>query len=254
MPNTRRHKEREAGVTATEDAYGAILDMILNQELRPGERTSVNLLAARLKTGKTPIKEAIILLRTEGLLSVSGRSGTTINEISGSQAMEMFAVRHLIEDFVSDFVVENITSAQLSQLHAHLRTMRKLTGAKAHSVSAEFVRANRAFHLTIVASSGNATITRLYDQLQIHSQIMSYLLAYQSDPVAAAQKRQEEHEAMVRAIEKGDASLLKKLQRAHTAASEKIILEQLANKEARQNQRPAGRRVLGQAARSAGLR
>jgi len=67
--------------TATGQAYEGVLDLVLHYELRPGERTSVNLLAERLKLGRTPVKEAITRLQTEGLLSVAGRSGTTVNVI-----------------------------------------------------------------------------------------------------------------------------------------------------------------------------
>ncbi len=242
MTAPRRPAKRPVRATANEDAYRAILDMVLNQELRSGERTSVNLLAARLRMGKTPIKEAIIRLRTEGLLTVSGRSGTTINEVSPSQAIEMFEARHLLEDFVSDAIIENISEQQLSRLNILLRTMRKLSIERTSNLSAEFVHANKAFHLLIVASSGNATISRLYEQLQIHAQIMSYLLANQADPVAAAEKRQKEHEEIVRAIEKRDAALLRKLLRAHTAAPQKIILGRLSVREARQEGRPRSTR------------
>ena len=228
--------------TATDAAYDGILDLILSQGLRAGERTSVNLLAARLDMGKTPIKEAIIRLRTEGLLSVSGRSGTTVNEVSGRQAMEMFEARHLIEDFVAGAVVENISPSQLVELNDLLATMKRLSTGKSNRLSAEFVKANKTFHSKIVAASGNVTISRLYDQLQIQSQIINYLLASQPDPVAAARRRQIEHNDIVRAIEKKDSGLLKKLLRAHTADSEKIICEQLGAEEAGAPKRSRGNR------------
>lgn len=226
---TSNGRKIRSDVTATDDAYDGILDLILSQGLRAGERTSVNLLAARLGMGKTPIKEAIIRLRTEGLLSVFGRSGTTVNEISGRQAMEMYEARHLIEDFVASAVVGNISPSQLVELNDLLRTMKRLLIGKSNRLSAEFVKANKTFHSRIVAASGNVTISRLYDQLQIQSQIINYLLASQSDPVASAKRRQMEHEEIVRAIEKKDSSALKKLLRAHTTDSEKVIREQLSS-------------------------
>lgn len=223
MNSSRRSTKSE--LTANDEAYDAIVDLILNQGLRAGERTSVNLLAARLKLGKTPIKDAITRLRTEGLLTVSGRSGTTVNEVSEAQALEMFAVRHLIEDFVAESVVQNIGSDQMAELDALMKVMRRLLAGKPTKLSPEFVRANKIFHSTIVSASGNVTISRLYEQLQIQSQIMHYLLASQVDPISAARRRQTEHEEIVRAIQKKNAGALKKLLRAHTAESEKIIAQ-----------------------------
>ena len=61
MPERTQQTKRE--MSAADAAYGGIIDLVLNSELRPGERTSVNLLAARLNLGRTPVKEAITRLR-----------------------------------------------------------------------------------------------------------------------------------------------------------------------------------------------
>lgn len=224
--------------TATDEAYNAILDLILGHKLRAGERTSVNLLAARLGMGKTPIKEAIIRLRTEGVLTVSGRSGTTINEIDGAQAMELFAARHMLEDYIADISAANVTAGQIEKINQILKTMKRLSSNRSSHLSAEFVRANTAFHSLIVSASGNRTISRLYEQLQIQSQIMTYLL-YQTDPAAAASRRQQEHEEIAEALATRNGALLKKLLRRHTKDSERIILERLRDERVR----PARRRA-----------
>ena len=73
---TQEGERAEKELSAADQAYNGIIDLVLHHELRPGERTSVNLLAARLNLGRTPVKEAITRLQTEGVLSVAGRSGT----------------------------------------------------------------------------------------------------------------------------------------------------------------------------------
>lgn len=229
LTNVSQQAEHES--TATDEAYNAILDLILGHKLRAGERTSVNLLAERLGMGKTPIKEAIIRLRTEGLLTVSGRSGTTVNEIDGAQAMELFAARHMLEDYIANIAAANVTDGQIKKIYQILKTMKRLSSNRASHLSAEFVRANTAFHSLIVAASGNRTISRLYAQLQIQSQIMTYLL-YQTDPAAAANRRQQEHEDIAAALANRDGDLLKKLLRKHTKDSERIILERLDSDQA----------------------
>src|SRR6185437_3656381 len=120
-----RTPQTEKELSAADLAYGGIIDLVLNSELRPGERTSVNLLAARLDLGRTPVKEAITRLQTEGLLSVAGRSGTMVNRIDHTQTEHLFALRNVLEDFAADGAVKNITAEQLGRLRELLRDLRE---------------------------------------------------------------------------------------------------------------------------------
>jgi DNA-binding GntR family transcriptional regulator len=214
--------------TATEDAYNSIMDLILNQQLRIGERTSVNLLAARLDVGLTPVKEAIIRLRSEGILAVAERSGTTVREVNGSEALQMFTVRHLLEDLASDAAAEHASLSQIKQVFDLLKMLRKLSADRLTRSSAHFVRANAAFHSAIVSASGNYFVSRLYDQMQIQAQIMTYLLHHRDDP-AAASRRQREHEQIAEALRARNGKLLKQLLREHTKESEQHIKKKIPN-------------------------
>ena len=215
--------------SAADQAYNEIVDLILNRGLRPGERTSVNLLAARLGLGRTPIKEAITRLQTEGVFMVTGRSGTTLKTIGREDSEHLFALRRSMEDFAAEQAVGHATGDQLRRLRKLLREMRIASIDQAGSVdsAARFVRANVAFHSTIVAAAGNPFLDRIYSQLQLQSQIVTYLLQ-QGFARGSAEKRQSEHEAIVDALEARNAGLLKKLLAAHAATTETAILTTLA--------------------------
>ena len=216
----------QASSSAAVRAYDGIIDLVLHHELRPGERTSVNLLAKRIGLGRTPIKEAITRLQTEGLLSVAGRSGTVVNLIDREETEKLFALRRVLEDFAVDEAVENATSAQLRRIRELTQEMRR------HSVSldntmhstAEFVRANVEFHATIVAASGNSFLLRIYSQIQMHLQIVTYLVRRGYDP-RASERRQREHEEICKAMTKRDARMLKAALRSHARTTEEAILK-----------------------------
>ena len=146
-------------MSAADAAYGGIIDLVLNSELRPGERTSVNLLAARLNLGRTPVKEAITRLQTEGLLSVAGRSGTMVNRIDRLQTEQLFALRRALEDFAADFAVENLSARDLQQIKKCLRRLGR------SNFTSEFVRANVAFHSMIVAAAGSPFVAGGHPQV-----------------------------------------------------------------------------------------
>jgi DNA-binding GntR family transcriptional regulator len=235
----------EAGLSglASEQAYNTIVDLILCRDLRPGERTSVNLLATRLRLGRTPIKEAITRLQAEGVLSVAGRSGTTVKTIGAAEAAQLFALRRTLEEFAADFAVRNVTKRQLARLRELLKVMAATSVGKAAedaSAAARFVRANVAFHATLLGAAGNPFLDRLYGQLQLQAQIMSYLLHRGFDP-AAAKKRQREHEGIVAALVAGNAGLLKQNLRNHAAGTEAVILRALEGSPSLERARPGSR-------------
>lgn len=225
MPQNAKPASRE--LSAADQAYNGIIDLVLYNELRPGERTSVNLLAARLKLGRTPVKEAITRLQTEGLLSVFGRSGTMVNRADETQIEHLFALRKAMEDFAAEGAVKHVTAAQLAELRELVHKMRTHSASRNDIRSAaDFVRANVAFHALIVAATGNPFLIRLYAQLQMQLQIVTYLVHRGFDPKAAAQ-RQREHEGIYKAVAAKNAKLLKALLRQHAQATEVVILATL---------------------------
>ena len=228
--NLRRRKiaEEAIGGSAADQAYAGILDLILHHDLRPGERTSVNLLAARLSIGRTPVKEAITRLQTEGLLSVVGRSGTMVNLIGRKQAEQLFALRKVLEDFAAEEAVKNISREQLRNIRRLLAEMQVHSSDRDDIIgsAANFVRANVAFHSLIVSAAGNSYLTRLYSQLQMHLQIVTYLVQRGYNP-KAADRRQKEHEAIARALASRNVPRLKAALRTHSQTTETLIIASL---------------------------
>ncbi|MDI1262041.1 MAG: GntR family transcriptional regulator [bacterium] len=230
---TNRNADRDAepSGSASDQAYNAIVDMILCRDLRPGERTSVNLLAGRLMLGRTPIKEAITRLQAEGVLSVAGRSGTTVNSIGARETAQIFALRRTLEGFATEAAVQNVSVAQLAKLRELLVEMsvnsdEHAKGRDVVRATARFVKANVVFHKTLVSAAANPFLDRLYAQLQLQVQIVTYLINRGFDP-KAAERRQREHEEIVAALEARDAGLLRDRLLAHAEGTEAVILRAL---------------------------
>lgn len=218
----------KSALSETDKAYNGILELVLGGRLRTGERTSVVLLANRLALGRTPVKEAITRLQTEGLLAVTERSGTTVKAIDLQQAKQLFALRRVLEDFAAAEAVKRATSGQIEQLRDLAKQMRRQSvDSKGYSLlSTRFVSSNVRFHALIVAASGNEYLARLYAQIQMHVQIVTYLISRGDDPDAAL-ARQKEHEAIVEALAERDARRLKAALHAHAATTARIVLRTL---------------------------
>ncbi len=204
-------------LSAVDLAYNGIIDLVLNRELRPGERTSVYLLVDRLQIGRTPVREAINRLQSEGFLSVAGRSGTVVNQVDRVQASQLFALRLTLETFAADYAVQNVTDEDLQELTFAVNKL-----GRAGS-SADFVRANTEFHSAIVALAANPTLTRFYAQLQIQLHVVSYLAERGENP-AAATARHQEHLDILAALTSRDAERLKLALNVHIRTTERAIL------------------------------
>lgn len=223
--------------SATERAYNGIISLLLARELRPGERTSVNLLAARLGLGRTPVKEAITRLETEGVLTVSDRSGTEVNSIDPGQARQLLAIRSLLECFAAEDAVKNATNVEIERVRQLAEEMRAASlGRDPDRAAARFVAANVEFHDIIVSAARNPYLARLYSLVQLQLQIVSYLLSRGRDPQAAEQ-RQSEHEAIARAFAARNGAKLRAALKSHVRTTANSIV------------RPMDRTSIGSAGR-----
>lgn len=203
--------------SAVELAYNGIIDLVLNRNLRPGERTSVYLLAETLQLGRTPVREAINRLQHEGFLSVAGRSGTVVNSVDPAQARQLFALRLSLEIFATEYAVANLADDSLKEL-THLVSRLGEAGT-----TAEFVRFNTEFHSALVDLAGNPTLSRFYAQLQIQLLVVPYLAERGANP-EAIQMRHGEHQAILSALGKRDVAALKAAIRKHIHTTERAIL------------------------------
>lgn len=221
MPTAPTQSTRES--LATEQAYHGIRELILHQKLRAGERTSVASLAERLQLGRTPVKEAITRLSTEGLVSVQDRRGTFVHEPSVKDVRDMFAMRKLLEGFASKEAVKHVTDAELDGLEDLLGRLEAESLRKAPSLRSlsRFLEMDVHFHRLIIQFTQNRALSRLYAGLNLDLQIAIYLKRH--DPAMAAD-RHREHVQMMRALRARDADFLSRSLRGHAEAVEAVVL------------------------------
>lgn len=109
------------GTNYQNEAYDAIKHLILTSELVPGQRISKNKLVDILGIGETPIREAIIRLRKEGLFQVIPQSGTYVSRINLEEVFQAKFVRGNIERLIFEDVCDQITPAQIQELEMKLK-------------------------------------------------------------------------------------------------------------------------------------
>ena len=123
--------------TVRAQAADEIRDRILTGRLRPGDRLDLDSLSAEFGTSRTPVREALLELSYEGLVSITPRSGMSVVGVTSQDAVDNFAILAALVGKAAELAAERITPAELAEL-ADL--------AAAVEGADDVVDANRRFH------------------------------------------------------------------------------------------------------------
>jgi len=94
--------------------YEALLEMIVTLELPPGERLVESDLAGRLGVSKTPVREALAMLESDGLVEATPYRGATVRWLSLNESREQGYLVDALEMPAYPMVIERITKAELA--------------------------------------------------------------------------------------------------------------------------------------------
>lgn len=220
-----------ARVPLADVAYERIREMVLRRHIRPGEQTSVARLAAQTGLGRSPVKEAITRLVSEGLLQVSDRRGTTAVRLSRADVSDLFELRQLFEGYAAPRAAQKITDDDLEELSELLVVMEEesLTKPTEQQSVARFIDADVRLHEIIIAAAGNEHLTRHYRLLNLHLQISDYLFRHHT---GMREQRHRDHVAMVDALRAKDGEKLATLLNEHSESVKQVILTAMEVEEA----------------------
>ena len=220
-----------SGSALADVAYLRIREMVLRRQLRPGERTSVARLAEAIGIGRSPVKEAVTRLSSEGLLEVSDRRGTSAVRLTMAEVDDLFELRKLFESYAASRAVERITDAELTELDELLKVLEdeSITKPLAQQSVTRFIDADVKLHAMIVRAAGNAQLSRYYEMLNLHLQIADYLFRHHA---GMREDRHRDHVAIVDALRRRDGTALATLLRSHSESVQHTILAAMRSEEA----------------------
>ncbi len=146
---------RRRGASGT--AYAWLRDEILSGRMRPGQSLSENEIAQRLGVSRTPIREAIIRLESEGLLAVRPQVGTTVAPIDVDAVSDVQFLREAIECRTVALAAERASAADGRDLHAQLKEQAR---AAARGDHVAFMPLDDRMHRKLVAMAGRPRVWR----------------------------------------------------------------------------------------------
>ncbi|MGE5574302.1 MAG: GntR family transcriptional regulator [Bacteroidota bacterium] len=210
---------REIRQTISERVYERLRKAIVEGHFAPGERLIQDRLAEQMGVSRSPVREAIRRLESEGLVEVAPVRGVTVINMSIDEAVGLYDLREVLEGLAARLAARNISLEQLSELRNCVKRMEGFLPPK--TVPQRWVEENSRFHEIIVKATRNRKLAELLPVLR--ESIGVLCRAIQSNP-GRVPEAMREHEAILSAIARGDAEEAERLGRLHIVHSKNAVL------------------------------
>ncbi len=185
-----------------------LLQDILAGRYPPDSRIIETRVARELGISQAPVREALRGLEATGIVEIEPFRGARVRRPTAEELLEAFTVRAELESYGARLAVERAGEAQIAELDRLLATMHRAARADDRH---ELAIADAAFHGTIIAMTGNATLIRVWQALEPFSRTYITLVAPGVDPVEIAAF----HEPILDALRQRDPDLLEQVLRRH---------------------------------------
>jgi len=184
-------------------------ELIVESTLEPGARVPERELCERFAVSRTPLREALKVLASEGLLELLPHRGARVTRLTAADLDEMFPVMGALEALAGELACAQITEAEMAEVRAlHYQMVLHATRGELP----EYFRLNQRIHEAIMAAARNPTLARLYRGLAGRVRRARYL-ANMSKP--RWDQAVAEHEAILTALESRDGAALGRVLKVH---------------------------------------
>lgn len=195
-------------------AYEEVRGLILRGAYNPGQRLHEEELAAAVGVSRTPIREALRQLHSEGLVRVVPHRGTRVTDLTPSEVLGSYEVRAVLESAAARLAATRLTDTDLAQLRRCQDEMESVVRTGSPREIDQVAELNRAFHRVILTAAGNPELANSLGAVivpPLHRR-------FWHDPVAR-RRSFFYHREMIAAFEAGDEQWAEAVTKAHLLAA-----------------------------------
>jgi DNA-binding GntR family transcriptional regulator len=206
------------GDLIADDVRAKLRSMILGSEFRPGQRLVEDDLCATLGVGRTPVREALLLLQGEGYLA--RERGWVVRDVDRSKVNAIFESRAAIEGATARLAASRISRADCDKLDAMIDIMepsKKLARPELNQI-------NTRFHNAIVEAADNPLLVEFHKRTQFFYWMLRVPVLFGDDEVRTTNNQ---HRRIVRALKRRDGDEAERASREHVEATMAIVVPAL---------------------------
>ncbi len=207
-----------------------IREMILQGELRPGQRVREVELASKLGVSRTPVRESLPILAQEGVLTQLDTRGFVVRAFTPQEIMDAIDVRGVLEGLAARMLAEQGPPRRL--LHSLQECLREGDAifAKGHLVQADeatYGDMNRKFHSLIIQGAGSKVVAEAIERNSTIPFAAAHAIAFDKVDLPRMydwlRYAHLHHHAIVQALENGEGARVAALMYEHACVAKTSI-------------------------------
>lgn len=212
--NPIHHRQLSEVVTAR------IRDSINSGAYAPGARLIEGRIAEELNVSRVPVREALRALAAEGLVEVRPRHGAVVASLDPASAREMVQIRATLEGLNARLAAEHCTPELAGKV---AEVLSEGNSKLASGDTAKLLDLNARFHDLLYAAGANTMLADLMRTLRDRTRML-FVNATEDE----TRLTWEEHAAILRAVQSGDAALAALLAERHVIRAARHYLDSVA--------------------------
>lgn len=195
--------------------------MILEGELRPGERIPELQFCAAFGISRTPLREALKVLTTEGLIEARPNRGSVVARVQADEIAAIFEVMGALERLAGELVCARVSNAEIAVLD---RLHEELVALHRKGDRAAYFRKNQQIHEQIIGLTENPVLIATYANFAGKIHRARYMANYDR---LRWDESVREHEGIMRALRTRKRDLLAQRLSEHSMRTGRVVIAQL---------------------------
>ncbi|MFI0468286.1 GntR family transcriptional regulator [Saccharopolyspora sp. 5N102] len=217
-----REQVADSGSSAVQRAYAEIVDRMASGELAPGSWLREGALADSMGISRTPVREALNKLSSEGLVRLERNRGAQVVAWTHQQITEIFGVRALVEGYVAALAAQKIDEETLGKLEDNLAEYEQTIKAGGSGALQRAAALNNEFHAMILDATENDSLVFLLSGVMGLPLVRRTFLRYTERDLA---RSVEHHRELVEAFRRRDSETAEMIMKVHIRTAQHAVLQ-----------------------------
>lgn len=209
--------------SAAQRAYVAIADRMASGELAPGSWLREESFAASLGISRTPVREALRRLNSEGLVRLERNRGAQVVAWTREQVLEIYGLRAVVEGYVASIAARKIGEEELRKLAANVAEYERVIAVGGQGSIQQAAVLNNEFHSVVLDATGNDSLRFLLTGVLGLPLVRRTFLRYTGRDLA---RSIEHHRELIEAFRRRDSESAEMIMKVHIRTAQHAMLGQ----------------------------
>ncbi|RBW70981.1 GntR family transcriptional regulator [Bacillus taeanensis] len=215
-------------ISIRERAYRYLKQLILEGYYEPGDRLVERELADKLKISRTPIREALFRLESQGFVKTVPRKGVIVSSISEEEVIEVFTILSSLEVLAAKLASQKMTEELQCEFDQLIKKLSSMEGKTDEEISQLNIETNRLMYKAAKSPKLYEILTGLLDYIRMFSH-MGYETPGRRDQSI------KEHLEILTAIRNRESEMAEYLTKIHIENSKKAYSQSIKKHSKKQN-------------------